>query len=91
MNEQTFSFVNSSDDQYILSLTQDGDRFLSAFVLQHPNAILYYQCDDMDDVPMNGRKKVSGISVQKYRSKPILQVVGDGSTSHSHCRQGLCL
>ena len=110
MNEQTFSFVNSSDDQYILSLTQDGDRFLSAhvanelqrqgvevwgilllrkgqkenvtsvsllsqisnsitmFVLQHPNAILYYQCDDMDDVPMNSRKKISGISVQKYRS-----------------------
>ena len=38
------------------------------FVLQHPNAILYYQCDDMDDVPMNSRKKISGISVQKYRS-----------------------
>lgn len=110
MNEQTFSFVNSSNDQYILSLTQDGDKFLSShvatelqkhdvevwgilllrkgrkanvtsisllseisnsitmFVLQHPNAILYYQCDDMDDVPMNSRKKGSGISVQKYRS-----------------------
>lgn len=110
MNEQTFSFVNSSDDQYILSLAQDGDKFLSTtvsselqkhgvevwgilllrkgrresvtsvsllseisnsitmFILQHPNAILYYQCDDMDEVPMNGRKKNSGISVQKYRS-----------------------
>lgn len=110
MNEQTFSFVNSSNDQYILNLTQDGDKFLSAyvsaelqkqevevwgilllrkgrkenvtsisllseisnsitmFVLQHPNAILYYQCDDIDAVPMNGRKKDSGISVQKYRS-----------------------
>ncbi len=110
MNEQTFSFVNSSNDQYILSLSQDGDKFLSdhvadelrkqgvevwgilllrkgrketvtsigilseisksitMFILQHPNAILYYQCDDMDDVPMNGRKKNSGVSVQKYRS-----------------------
>ncbi len=110
MNEHTFSFVNSSNDQYILSLSQDGDKFLSdhvadelrkqgvevwgilllrkghkeavtsigilseisksltMFILQHPNAILYYQCDDMDDVPMNGRKKNSGVSVQKYRS-----------------------
>lgn len=110
MNEQTFSFTNTSNDQYILSLSQDGDKFLSAevsdvlkengieiwrilllrkgreetvtsisllteisnsitlFVLQHPNAILYYQCDDMDDVPMNLRKKNSGVSVQKYRS-----------------------
>lgn len=111
MNEQTFSFVNSSNDHYILSLSQDGDKFLSdkvneelkeqgievwgilllrkgrkesvtpvsllseisnsitLFVLQHPNAILYYQCDDMDDAPMNGRKKKSGVSVQKYRSQ----------------------
>ncbi len=110
MSEQTFSFLNSSGDQYILSLSQDGDKFLSAavcselkkhgievwgilllrkgrkenvtavsllseisnsitmFILQHPNAILYYQCDDMDDAPMNRRKKSSGVSVQKYRS-----------------------
>lgn len=110
MKEQTYSFTNSSNDQYILNLSQDGDRFLSAevngilkendievwgilllrkgreesvtsisllteisnsitlFVLQHPNAILYYQCDDMDDVPMNPKKKKSGMSVQKYRS-----------------------
>ena len=29
MNEQTFSFVNTSGDQYILNLSQDGDKFLS--------------------------------------------------------------
>lgn len=110
MNEQTFSFVNTSGDQYILSLSRDGEKFLSSevcselakqgievwgilllrkgrkenvtsisllseisnsitlFVLQHPNVILYYQCDDMDDAPMNGRKRISGVSVQRYRS-----------------------
>lgn len=111
MREQTFSFINSSRDQYILNLSQDGENFLSTelskvlkengievwgilflrrkgreesvtsvsllteisnsiilFVLQHPNAILYYQCDDMDEVPMNLRKKKSGMSVQRYRS-----------------------
>ena len=39
------------------------------FFMSHGNAVLYYVCDDMADVPMNARKKAEGYSVQYYRNR----------------------
>lgn len=39
------------------------------FFVSHEDAILYYVCDDMADVPMNARKKAEGYSVQYYRNR----------------------
>ena len=40
-----------------------------SFFRSHDNAILYYVCDDIADVPMNARKKAEGFSVQYYRNR----------------------
>lgn len=40
-----------------------------SFFRSHDNAILYYVCDDITDVPMNARKKAEGFSVQYYRNR----------------------
>jgi hypothetical protein len=40
-----------------------------SFFKSHDNAILYYVCDDIADVPMNARKKAEGFSVQYYRNR----------------------
>ena len=39
------------------------------FFQSHENAILYYVCDDIAEVPMNDRKKAYGYSVQYYRNR----------------------
>ena len=52
-----------------------------SFFRSHDNAILYYVCDDIADVPMNARKKAEGFSVQYYRNRLF--------TSLFHKLQGL--
>ena len=52
-----------------------------SFFRSHDNAILYYVCDDIADVPMNARKKTEGFSVQYYRNRLF--------TSLFHKLQGL--
>ena len=40
-----------------------------SFFMTHDNAILYYVCDDIAEVPMNARKKAEGFTVQYYRNR----------------------
>lgn len=44
-------------------------HLIATFFIGHPNSILYYQCDDISDVPMSYNKKKSGLLVQAYRNR----------------------
>lgn len=44
-------------------------HLIATFFLGHPKAILYYQCDDISEVPMSFNKKKTGILVQEYRNR----------------------
>lgn len=44
-------------------------QLIATFLLGHPKAILYYQCDDISDVPMSFNKKETGVLVQEYRNR----------------------
>lgn len=50
-------------------LLSDISKAIADFYSAHPNAILYFQCDDIEDVPMSKAKREKGMTVQKYRSK----------------------
>lgn len=43
-------------------------KAIADFYLSHDHAILYFQCDDIEDVPMSQAKRKEGLTVQKYRS-----------------------
>lgn len=64
-----------------VSLLSEISNSITLFVLQHPKAILYYQCDDMESVPMNEHKKRLGVSVQKYRST-LFSLLFEKQTRH---------
>lgn len=49
-------------------LLADISKSIADFYMTHVNAILYFQCDDMEDVPMSNIKRGQGMTVQKYRS-----------------------
>lgn len=44
-------------------------HLIATFFIGHPKSILYYQCDDISDVPMSYSKKKSGLLVQAYRNR----------------------
>lgn len=44
-------------------------HLIATFFIGHPKSILYYQCDDISDVPMSYNKKKSGLLVQAYRNR----------------------
>lgn len=50
-------------------LLADISKAIADFYLTHRNAILYFQCDDIEDVPMSKVKRKEGLTVQKYRSQ----------------------
>ena len=52
-----------------MKLLNKFSQLIASFFIGHPNAILYYQCDDISDVPMSFKKKKSGIPVQEYRNR----------------------
>lgn len=58
-----FKNATSMNDLAIIS------RQILSFFTTHEDAILYYVCDDIADVPMNARKKAEGYTVQFYRNK----------------------
>lgn len=51
-----------------LHLLSDISKAIADFYMSHQNVILYFQCDDMEDVPMSASKRKEGVTVQKYRS-----------------------
>lgn len=51
-----------------IQILMDISKAIADFYLTHENAILYFQCDDMEDVPMSAIKRKNGVTVQKYRS-----------------------
>lgn len=40
-----------------MKLLNKVSQLIATFFIGHPNAILYYQCDDISDVPMSFKKK----------------------------------
>ena len=52
-----------------MKLLNKVSQLIATFFIGHPNAILYYQCDDISDVPMNLKKKKMGMLVQEYRNR----------------------
>lgn len=44
-------------------------QLIASFFIGHPNAILFYQCDDISEVPMSLSKKNQGTPVQEYRNR----------------------
>lgn len=52
-----------------LNILSDIARCISDFYQTHQNAILYFQCDDLEDVPMSTTKREDGLTVQAYRSR----------------------
>jgi hypothetical protein len=52
-----------------LSVLSDISRCIADFFLTHQHAMLYFQCDDLEDVPMSNAKRAEGLSVQAYRSR----------------------
>ena len=52
-----------------LHILSDISRCISDFYQTHQNAILYFQCDDLEDVPMSSAKRADGLTVQAYRSR----------------------
>ena len=45
-----------------MKLLNKVSQLIATFFIGHPNAILYYQCDDISDVPMSFKKKETGKS-----------------------------
>lgn len=52
-----------------MKLLNKISHLLASFFIGHPKSILYYQCDDISDVPMSFKKKKSGLLVQEYRNR----------------------
>lgn len=52
-----------------MKLLNKISQLIATFLFSHPKAILYYQCDDISDVPMSFNKEKSGILVQEYRNR----------------------
>ena len=52
-----------------MKLLNKVSQLIATFFIGHPNAILYYQCDDISDVPMNLKKKKMGMLVHEYRNR----------------------
>lgn len=52
-----------------LKLLNKISQLIASFFIGHPNAILFYQCDDISDVPMSLRKKEDNLTVQSYRNR----------------------
>lgn len=52
-----------------MKLLNKVSQLIATFFIGHPNAILYYQCDDISDVPMSFKKKETGMLVQEYRNR----------------------
>ncbi len=52
-----------------MNLLNKISQLIATFFVGHPNAILYYQCDDISDVPMSFNKKEAGVLVQEYRNR----------------------
>lgn len=52
-----------------LKLLNKISQLIASFFIGHPNAILFYQCDDISDVPMSLRKKEDNLTVQAYRNR----------------------
>lgn len=48
---------------------KEVSRLIASFFIGHPKSILYYQCDDISDVPMSFNKKKTGLPVQEYRNR----------------------
>lgn len=40
-----------------MKLLNKVSQLIATFFIGHSNAILYYQCDDISDVPMSFKKK----------------------------------
>ena len=59
----SFQHVTSMRDLSIIS------KQIYGFFMSHENALLYYVCDDIAEVPMNARKKAEGYTVQYYRNR----------------------
>lgn len=51
-------------------------HLIATFFIGHPKSILYYQCDDISDVPMSYNKKKSGLLVQAYRNRLFTTLFG---------------
>ena len=52
-----------------MKLLNKISQTIASFFIGHPNAILFYQCDDISDVPMSIKKKEDSLSVQTYRNR----------------------
>lgn len=52
-----------------MNLLNKISHLLATFFIGHPRSILYYQCDDISDVPMSFKKKELGLLVQEYRNR----------------------
>lgn len=52
-----------------VKLLNKVSQLIATFFIGHPNAILYYQCDDISEVPMSFKKKETWMSVQEYRNR----------------------
>ena len=52
-----------------MKLLNKISQTIASFFIGHPNAILFYQCDDISDVPMSIKKKEDSLSVQAYRNR----------------------
>lgn len=84
LSEEMFSLVEKEDFElwgiYLerlgnaqrvtpIKLLNKLSHLIATFFIGHPKSILYYQCDDISDVPMSFNKKKSGILVQEYRNR----------------------
>jgi hypothetical protein len=84
LSTKTNNFLKHNDIELLaIYLTRNGNltnktnlkvmaqicEFLGEYLASHINTLFYFICDDLNEVPMNKKKRDNGISPQKYRSK----------------------